>query len=1022
MIANCRFTNLGYGNVSLDGVGNRITHCKFENSDQQAIHFQGTEHRIEYNEFRNICTIRDDVGVIGSWGNPTYRGNIWRFNRFTYCGGGYTQGGVLWRRFGTNIFRNDDAISGQNMYGNIIDHHDVWGQMSGAMDVNSGRDNIFDNNLVIDSTAPYAGYYAAGNPKYRWWEVWSSAPYGLTPVYLAAYPELNNLYDGKGQNFIWRSLSLRCRQSGLPAYAEKNGLGWQFIGNTNTNSDPGFVDGSEIKKNIDQTVFWNLGMRAIPVNEIGLYADAARAGWMDKPDNGYWNGSAGSWNNTSVNWSTNAGQAASGAWDRNAFTTAVFAGSGGTVNVAEPVAADGLIFETGGYTLAGTQPLILNGPETMIDQKSHGATINAPLTGLGGIAVAGTGTLTLGGSNDYNGTTAVRVGTLALAGGDNRLPKGTVLTLGDGGSVNVGVLKLNGCNQELTGLWTAGHKDYHLGLFGGDRVLNGSATPCTLTLNIEDGLNNQFVGTLGGPGTNENNFAVKKTGGGTLWLGRSANWTGGTMIEEGALELTSAFYQQNQASGTFRIGHGTTFAVSGLVSQLIFKGVTVEFLSAGGGTLINRGSSDWLTWKAEGGLTIRSLGGERNLFSTAPNFNLSLSSNANFDIARGSDATCDLLVSIPLAGSGSITKQGNGMMTLSGTSSYTGTTIIAGGTLNATTFSGYGIAGSLGTRASDSGPGNVGILFRGGTLQYTGSTPQSTNRAIRISTTGGATIDASGSNPAATLSFTAASSPDFFENNGNRTLTLTGTNTGDNTFAMAITEAGTTSLVKSGSGKWVLTGANNYTGSTTVSGGILSLTSASLGDNSSVIIEAGAMLNLNFTGTDQINALWVDGSQMPAGIYSSTSGFITGTGTLTVTTGPAAADYATWSGRGMHNLAGGPAADEDNDSIANLLEYVFGGNPRAASSGILPTASALAGNLIFTFRRIHSTTADTTQVFQYGTDLSGWTDVPVVAGGMVAIQPDTPQAGTDTVTITVPAGTQTRIFGRLKVSTPLGSP
>ena len=437
VVANCRFSNFGVG-IYLDGVGDRITHCTFENSAHPAIWFGGAEHRVEYNEFRNICNMDDDGGVIASWGNPTYRGNLWRFNRFAYCGGGYTQGGVTgWRYFGTNIFRFDDAISGQNVYGNIVDHHDAWGTAAGAMEANSGRDNVYDNNLIIDSVSPNAGYYNAGNNLYRWWEVWQSAPYGLTPLYLAAYPELNRLLDGKGQNFMWRSLSLRCRQNGLPAYVENSDWkGWQYIGNTNTDTDPGFIDGSEIKKNIDQTVFWKLGMRAIPVNEIGLYADAARAGWMDKPDNGYWNGGAGSWNNTSVSWSASASQAASSAWDRNAFTTAVFAGTGGTVTVAEPVTPDGLIFETGGYTLSGTQPLVLNGPETMIDQKSHGATINAPLTGLGGIAVAGTGTLTLGGASDYIGTTAVRVGTLALAGGDNRLPKGTVLTLGDGGSVN----------------------------------------------------------------------------------------------------------------------------------------------------------------------------------------------------------------------------------------------------------------------------------------------------------------------------------------------------------------------------------------------------------------------------------------------------------------------------------------------------------------------------------------------------------------------------------------------------------
>jgi hypothetical protein len=176
------------------------------------------------------------------------------------------------------------------------------------------------------------------------------------------------------------------------------------------------------------------------------------------------------------------------------------------------------------------------------------------------------------------------------------------------------------------------------------------------------------------------------------------------------------------------------------------------------------------------------------------------------------------------------------------------------------------------------------------------------------------------------------------------------------------------------------------------------------------------MLHLDYSGTDQIRSLWVDGLQMPIGVYSSTSGFITGNGTLTVTAGPAAANYAAWSGRGIHDLSGGPSDDEDNDGTANMLEYVLGGNPRSASSGILPTATTSSGNLVFTFRRIESTTADTTQVFQYGTDLSGWSDVPIVAGGMVAIQPDTPQTGTDTVTITVPEETEPRIFGRLKVT------
>jgi autotransporter-associated beta strand protein len=235
-------------------------------------------------------------------------------------------------------------------------------------------------------------------------------------------------------------------------------------------------------------------------------------------------------------------------------------------------------------------------------------------------------------------------------------------------------------------------------------------------------------------------------------------------------------------------------------------------------------------------------------------------------------------------------------------------------------------------------------------------------------------------------------------------------------------DSGSFGINKVGPGTLVLTQGSTYTGATVVSAGTLSLGNGTspigLCDTANVIVAAGAMLNLNFTGTDQIGGLWVDGLQMQPGVYSSTSGFITGTGTLTVTTGPVSADYATWSGRGIHDLAGAPSDDDDQDGIANLLEYVLGGNPRATSSGILPFATVSAGNLVFTFRRVHSTIADTIQIFQHGTDLSSWTEVPIVAGGIVAIQPDTPQVGTDTVTITVPEGTAPRIFGRLKVTKP----
>ncbi|HEX2747778.1 MAG TPA: hypothetical protein VHM91_07260, partial [Verrucomicrobiales bacterium] len=90
--------------------------------------------------------------------------------------------------------------------------------------------------------------------------------------------------------------------------------------------------------------------------------------------------------------------------------------------------------------------------------------------------------------------------------------------------------------------------------------------------------------------------------------------------------------------------------------------------------------------------------------------------------------------------------------------SYTGETVIAGGSvLNVSSLSDYGVPSAIGARTlaqENTTVTGVALHFQGGTLQYTGSTPQSTNRHIRILNGNGATIDASGSNPGATLSFT----------------------------------------------------------------------------------------------------------------------------------------------------------------------------------------------------------------------------------------------------------------------------
>jgi len=100
-------------------------------------------------------------------------------------------------------------------------------------------------------------------------------------------------------------------------------------------------------------------------------------------------------------------------------------------------------------------------------------------------------------------------------------------------------------------------------------------------------------------------------------------------------------------------------------------------------------------------------------------------------------------------------------------------------------------------------------------------------------------------------------------------------------------------LTKLGAGELILSGNLSYSGNTTVSDGTLTLNSANAANEASTVsIGSTAFLNLNFAGTDTVAALFINGVQRAAGTYTSanSSGAILGTGSLTVTSGPAVTD------------------------------------------------------------------------------------------------------------------------------------
>ncbi|ESZ15743.1 phosphomannomutase [Mesorhizobium sp. L2C085B000] len=576
-------------------------------------------------------------------------------------------------------------------------------------------------------------------------------------------------------------------------------------------------------------------------------------------------------------------------------------------------------------------------------------------TGVGAMTVNAGGTLDLNGLNNtvggLNGGGAVTLGSATLRINNNSTGTGFTGVISGAGGVTIAAgtqIMSTGCGNTYTGVTTvtnsnlfvsclanggsasdigmSGAASSNLVLASSTLVYTGNNVSIDRGLTLASGGNfiqvSNAATTLGLGGSVVGAGALVKSGPGTLVLSGTNTYTGDTTVRAGILRAGSA--SAFGGTGGLSVGAGATADLNGF-------GNTVRFLSDDSGN------------PGPGSIMLGS---------------------ATLTISNGSNASFSGVIS----GSGGLRKSGGpgAAETLTGcASSYTGSTVIESGFLNVTCLSDGGTNSSIGASTSAASS----LVLDGGALVYIG-TGGSTNRQFTIGTAGGA-LDASGTGA---INFTSTA-PVTLTGAGNRTLTLTGTNTGNNSLSARIDNpsGGTTALAKTGTGTWILkNSASTYTGATNISGGgVLGVDklanggqASSIGQSSSLasnlVIGTGSTLRYTGAGdtTDRLFTLstgtsFIESSGTGAVVFSNTAAVTqTGNGDRTIALGGTNTGLNTMGGA-IANGPGGVTTLAKNDSGTWALtgNNTFTGNTVINDGNLMignggTTGNAGAGNVI----------------------------------------------------------------------------
>lgn len=182
------FYKQGVG-VSVGGVGNRVTHNLIHDCPRFGIVWGGNDHVFEFNHIRHCTLETADTGAIYSWQvDWTKRGTEIRYNYLhDIIGFGQEHGRWTYPHMNWGIYL-DDGTCGTHVHGNIVAR-----TILGGVHVHGGRDNVVENNILVDgrdSQMQYSGYVKGGHPVPMMTDAWNR--FSGTPAY-ARYPGYDEL-------------------------------------------------------------------------------------------------------------------------------------------------------------------------------------------------------------------------------------------------------------------------------------------------------------------------------------------------------------------------------------------------------------------------------------------------------------------------------------------------------------------------------------------------------------------------------------------------------------------------------------------------------------------------------------------------------------------------------------------------------------------------------------------------------------------------------------------------------------